>query len=90
MAQERNGWQFDSLRGNSNASEPDAQQVYEVLRPRKCAYERASHHIRKEIAFVARFVVYMLSTIGNTGRKARFLGCSSSTPYLDAIASSSS
>ena len=31
MAQERNGWQFDSLRGNSNVSEPDAQQVYEVL-----------------------------------------------------------
>ena len=31
MAQERNGWQFDSLRANSNVSKPDAQQVYEVL-----------------------------------------------------------
>ena len=30
-AQERNGWQFDSLRANSNVSKPDAQQVYEVL-----------------------------------------------------------
>ena len=31
MAQERNGWQFDSLRGNSNDSKPDAKEVYEVL-----------------------------------------------------------
>ena len=31
MAQERNGWQFDSLRANSNVSKPDVQQVYEVL-----------------------------------------------------------
>ena len=31
MAQERNGWQFDSLRANTKVSEPDAQQVYEVL-----------------------------------------------------------
>ena len=31
MAQERNGWQFDSLRANSNDSKPDAQEVYEVL-----------------------------------------------------------
>lgn len=30
-AQEQNGWQFDSLRGNSSVSKPDAQQVYEVL-----------------------------------------------------------
>ena len=30
-AQERNGWQFDSLRANSNVSKPDAQQVYDVL-----------------------------------------------------------
>ena len=30
-AQEQKGWQFDSLRGNSNVSKPDAQQVYEVL-----------------------------------------------------------
>jgi hypothetical protein len=31
MAQEQNGWQFDSLRGNSSVSKPDSQQVYEVL-----------------------------------------------------------
>jgi uncharacterized protein (TIGR02246 family) len=31
MAQEQNGWQFDSLRENSSVSKPDAQQVYEVL-----------------------------------------------------------
>jgi hypothetical protein len=31
MAQERNGWQFDSLRANLKGSEPDAQRVYEVL-----------------------------------------------------------
>jgi uncharacterized protein (TIGR02246 family) len=31
MAQEQNGWQFDSLRADSNVSKPDAQQVYEVL-----------------------------------------------------------
>ena len=31
MAQEQNGWQFDSLRANSSVSKPDAQQVYEVL-----------------------------------------------------------
>ena len=31
MAQEQNGWQFDSLRANSNVSKSDAQQVYEVL-----------------------------------------------------------
>jgi uncharacterized protein (TIGR02246 family) len=31
MAQERNGWQFDSLQADSTASKPDAQQVYEVL-----------------------------------------------------------
>jgi hypothetical protein len=30
-AQERNGWEFDSLRGNPNVSKPDAQQVYEIL-----------------------------------------------------------
>jgi ketosteroid isomerase-like protein len=30
-AQEQNGWLFDSLRGNSSVSKPDAQQVYEVL-----------------------------------------------------------
>jgi hypothetical protein len=30
-AQERDGWQFDSLRANSNVLKPDAQQVYEVL-----------------------------------------------------------
>jgi hypothetical protein len=31
MAQEQNGWQFDSLRANSSVSKPDAQQVYQVL-----------------------------------------------------------
>jgi uncharacterized protein (TIGR02246 family) len=31
MAQEQNGWQFDSLRANSSVSKSDAQQVYEVL-----------------------------------------------------------
>jgi uncharacterized protein (TIGR02246 family) len=31
IAQEQNGWQLDSLRANSNAAKPDAQQVYEVL-----------------------------------------------------------
>ena len=31
MAQENNGWQFDSLRANSSVSKSDAQQVYEVL-----------------------------------------------------------
>ena len=31
MAQERNGWQFDSLQPNSTVSKPDAQLVYEVL-----------------------------------------------------------
>jgi hypothetical protein len=31
IAQEQNGWQFDSLRADSNVSKPDAQQVYEVL-----------------------------------------------------------
>jgi uncharacterized protein (TIGR02246 family) len=31
VAQERNGWELDSLRGNPNVSQSDAQQVYEVL-----------------------------------------------------------
>jgi uncharacterized protein (TIGR02246 family) len=31
MAQDQNGWQFDSLRGNSSGVKPDAQQIYEVL-----------------------------------------------------------
>jgi uncharacterized protein (TIGR02246 family) len=31
MAQEQNGWQFDSLPANSNISKPDAQQVHEVM-----------------------------------------------------------
>ena len=31
VAQEQNGWEFDSLRGNPNLSKPDAQQVYEIL-----------------------------------------------------------
>ena len=30
-AQERDGWQFDSLRANASVLKPDAQQVYEVL-----------------------------------------------------------
>ena len=29
-AEEQSGWQFDSLRANSNLSKPDAQQVHEV------------------------------------------------------------
>jgi hypothetical protein len=31
IAQEQNGWQFDSLHANSNISKPDAQQVHEVM-----------------------------------------------------------
>jgi hypothetical protein len=31
MAQEQNGWQFDSLRANSSVAKPDAQQIYELL-----------------------------------------------------------
>ena len=31
MAQEQNGWQFDSLVADPSVSKPDAQQVYEVL-----------------------------------------------------------
>ena len=31
MAQEQNGWQFDSLRADSSVSKTDAQQIYEVL-----------------------------------------------------------
>jgi ketosteroid isomerase-like protein len=31
VAQERNGWELDSLRGNQNVSKLDAQQVYETL-----------------------------------------------------------
>jgi hypothetical protein len=31
MAQEQNGWQLDSLRADPGGSQPDAQQVYEVL-----------------------------------------------------------
>jgi hypothetical protein len=31
IAQEQNGWQFDSLRANSIISKPDAQQVHEVM-----------------------------------------------------------
>ena len=31
MAEEQNGWQFDSLRADSSVSEADAQQIYEVL-----------------------------------------------------------
>ena len=31
VAQEQNGWQFDSLRANSSVSKSDSQQVYEVL-----------------------------------------------------------
>ena len=31
MAQERDGWQFDSLHADPSPSKPDAQQVYEVL-----------------------------------------------------------
>jgi hypothetical protein len=31
MAQEQNGWQFDSRRANSSVSKPDAQQIYGIL-----------------------------------------------------------
>jgi hypothetical protein len=31
VAQERNGWELDSLRGNPNVSQLEDQQVYEVL-----------------------------------------------------------
>jgi hypothetical protein len=31
VAQERNGWELDSLRGNPNVSQLDDQRVYEVL-----------------------------------------------------------
>jgi hypothetical protein len=31
VAQEQNGWQFDSLRADSRVSKSDTQQVYEVL-----------------------------------------------------------
>ena len=31
MAQEQNGWEFDSLRGNPSIFKPNAQQVYELL-----------------------------------------------------------
>ena len=31
MAQELNGWQFDSLGANPGVTKPDAQQIYEVL-----------------------------------------------------------
>jgi uncharacterized protein (TIGR02246 family) len=31
MAEESNGWELDSLRGNASVSKSDAQQVYEVL-----------------------------------------------------------
>jgi uncharacterized protein (TIGR02246 family) len=31
VAQEQNGWQFDSLPANSSVSKPDDQQVYEIL-----------------------------------------------------------
>jgi ketosteroid isomerase-like protein len=31
MAQDRNGWQFDSLRAGPSVSKPDAQQIYEVM-----------------------------------------------------------
>jgi hypothetical protein len=31
VAQERNGWELDSLPGNPNVSKPDAQQVYDIL-----------------------------------------------------------
>ena len=30
-AQEKNGWQYDSLGSKSDATEPDAQRVYEIL-----------------------------------------------------------
>ena len=31
MAQEKTGWQYDSLGSKSDAAKPDAQRVYEVL-----------------------------------------------------------
>jgi hypothetical protein len=31
MAQELNGWQFDSPRGSTSVTKPDAQLVYEVM-----------------------------------------------------------
>ena len=31
MAQEKNGWQYDSLGSKSDATKPDAQRVYEVM-----------------------------------------------------------
>jgi uncharacterized protein (TIGR02246 family) len=31
MAEDQNGWQFDSLRADTSGSKPDAQQVYDVL-----------------------------------------------------------
>ena len=31
MAQQKNGWQYDSLGSESDATKPDAQRVYEVL-----------------------------------------------------------
>ncbi len=31
MAQEQNGWQFDSQHANSSVFKPDVQQVYEIL-----------------------------------------------------------
>jgi hypothetical protein len=31
VAQQRNGWEFDSLRAKQNVAKPDAQQVYEIL-----------------------------------------------------------
>jgi hypothetical protein len=31
VAQEQNGWQFDSFPANSSVSKPDDQQVYEIL-----------------------------------------------------------
>jgi hypothetical protein len=39
MAQDKNGWQFDSLRVNQSGSETDAQQIYDLmLAPRKCNF----------------------------------------------------
>src|ERR1700693_3432304 len=31
MAQDQNGWQFDSLRANPSVSKPDAQQIYDLM-----------------------------------------------------------
>jgi hypothetical protein len=31
IAQENNGWQYDSLGSKSDSTKPDAQRVYEVL-----------------------------------------------------------